>query len=280
MIGPYRLRAFPKTEQGGNKAGVVLDADYLSDADKQRIAAEVGYSETAFVTSSAKADVNVRFFTPNQEVDLCGHATIATFNLMRDLNRLPVGRYNQETKAGILAIDIREDTVFMEQNPPAFGALLDRRDVADCFFEADVIDPSLPIQLVSTGLYEIFVPIKSVDMLHRLTPDHNAIRRLAETHGAIGVHAFALASDVDAYGRNFAPLVGIDEESATGTSNGALACYLNRHVKPREHYVLRQGYSMNQPSEIIVNLITEANHITAVWVGGGAIRIDTKEDNR
>ncbi len=279
MIGPYRLSAFPKTKQGGNKAGVVLDAECLNDADMQRIAAEVGYSETAFVTTSAKADVKVRFFTPRQEVDLCGHATIATFNLMRDLKRLAPGRYTQETNAGILAIDIREDTVFMQQNRPVFGAVLNGQDVAACFRETDVIDHALPIQLVSTGLYEIFVPIRDVDTLHRLTPDLDAIGRLTKAHGAIGVHAFALDTEVAAYGRNFAPLVGIDEESATGTSNGALACYLHQYQPPQTQYVLRQGYSMNQPSEIIVNLSIEANQITAVWVGGSAIRIDTKEDN-
>lgn len=269
----HRLSAFPKTKQGGNKAGVVLNADSLTAAQMQRIAAEVGYSETAFVTTSDVADVRVRFFTPQEEVDLCGHATIATFNLLRDEGVLPIGRYTQETKAGILQLDIRKDIVYMQQKLPQFGAVLSQDDIRSCFLEEDVVDPRYPIQVVSTGLHEIFVPIRSVELLHALTPDFEAIETLARAHGAIGIHAFALDDEVDAYGRNFAPVVGIPEESATGTSNGALGCYLFHHVKKKDSYVLRQGYSMNLPSELYTTLESEDNHITSVWVGGTAIRI-------
>jgi PhzF family phenazine biosynthesis protein len=89
-------------------------------------------------------------------------------------------------------------------------------------------------------------------------------------HGVIGIHAFALGEDCDAFGRNFAPYVGIDEESATGTSNGALGCYLFQHHKQKEEYILRQGYSMKQPSEIITRLVVKENKIQKVWVGGTA----------
>jgi PhzF family phenazine biosynthesis protein len=265
-----RYTAFPKTKQGGNKAGVVPDAKGLDESSMQAIAAEVGYSETAFVLPSDDADFHVRFFTPTAEVDLCGHATIATFNAMRDLKMIAPGMYTQETRAGILRLDVRDDVVFMEQNRPVFYETLDPVDLQGCFAEPDVIDPSYPIQVVSTGMKEIFVPIRSVDVLEHLTPDFDAIRALSEAHGTIGMHVFALADDCDAYGRNFAPVVGIDEESATGTSNGALACYLNRYGTSKTTYVLRQGYAMGQPSEIVVTLAQKDGHLHAVWVGGGA----------
>ena len=104
----YRLSSFPKEDHGGNEAGVVLDADLLKDKEMLKIAKEVGYSETAFVSKSNVADFKVRFFTPANEVSLCGHATIATFNLLRDKELINPGIYTQETKAGILKLDVKE----------------------------------------------------------------------------------------------------------------------------------------------------------------------------
>ena len=82
MIKVYTLNAFTDDVSGGNPAGVVLDADNLTEKQMQGIAKKVGFSETAFVMSSDSADFRVRFFTPSDEVDLCGHATIATFKLL------------------------------------------------------------------------------------------------------------------------------------------------------------------------------------------------------
>ncbi|QMS85385.1 PhzF family phenazine biosynthesis protein [Candidatus Xianfuyuplasma coldseepsis] len=274
----YRLSAFPKSPQGGNKAGVVLDTQGLTDQMMQTIAHTVGYSETAFVFPSTQADFNVRFFTPLEEVDLCGHATIATFNLLRDKGIISLGIYHQETKAGILRLDVQEKQVFMEQNTPVFGETISADELKPCFQNNDFLDQTLPIQIVSTALREIFVPVKSVELLHQLNPDFDAIVALSKQYHVIGVHAFALALDVDAYGRNFAPILGIDEESATGTSNGALASYLAHHKTRKENWILRQGYAMNQPSEIIAKLdITQAT-INAVWVGGSARILEEEDD--
>ena len=269
----YRLRAFPKTSNGGNKAGVFINGYNLTETDMQTIAKRVNYSETAFVLKSDLADFKVRFFTPNSEVDLCGHATIATFNLLRDLKIISPGIYTQETKAGILKLDVRNDFVFMEQPAPKFYDLVDNDLIRKCFKKID-LDERFKPQIVSTGIKEIFIAVKSIEELNYLTPDFGAISTLAMTYSAIGIHAFALGEDADAYGRNFAPVVGIDEESATGTSNGALACYLYKYWKKKNNYLLRQGYSMNQPSEIIVNLEIENESVKKVHVGGSAIIIN------
>ena len=269
----YRLRAFPKTSNGGNKAGVFINGYNLTETDMQTIAKRVNYSETAFVLKSDLADFKVRFFTPNSEVDLCGHATIATFNLLRDLKIISPGIYTQETKAGILKLDVRNDFVFMEQPAPKFYDLVDNDLIRKCFKKID-LDERFKPQIVSTGIKEIFIAVKSIEELNALAPDFGAISALARTYSAIGIHAFALGEDADAYGRNFAPVVGIDEESATGTSNGALACYLYKYWKKKNNYVLRQGYSMSQPSEIIVNLEIENESVKKVHVGGSAIIIN------
>ena len=269
----YRLKAFPKTSNGGNKAGVFINGYNLTETDMQTIAKRVNYSETAFVLKSDLADFKVRFFTPNSEVDLCGHATIATSNLLRDLKIISPGIYTQETKAGILKLDVRNDFVFMEQPAPKFYDLVDSDLIRRCFKKID-LDERFKPQIVSTGIKEIFIAVKSIEELNALAPDFGAISTLARTYSAIGIHVFALGEDADAYGRNFAPVVGIDEESATGTSNGALACYLYKYWKKKNNYVLRQGYSMSQPSEIIVNLEIENESVTKVHVGGSAIIIN------
>ena len=265
----YRLRAFPKAIEGGNKAGVYLFADDLSKDDMQNIAKEVGYSETAFVLDSDVADFRVRFFTPTSEVDLCGHATIATFNLLRDLKIIQEGIYTQETKAGILELSIESQRVFMEQHKPYFDHLVEIDALVECFDGLE-FSPILKPQIVSTGLREIFLPVKNIEVLNQIKPNFNQIIKTSRKFHVIGIHAFALDKTVDAYGRNFAPALGINEESATGTSNGALACYLYQHLVQKNEFILRQGYSMNQPSEVLTRLNIKDKQIDRVWVGGSA----------
>lgn len=269
----YKLTSFPKTEFGGNKAGVYVDADNLTEEEMQSIAKELNFSETAFVLKSNVADFKVRFFTPNIEVDLCGHATIATFNLLRDLNIIKEGTYTQETRAGVLELRIKEKEVFMEQPLPKFFDKLKTNELNTCFSNHHFVNEDLPIQVVSTGMKELFLPVKDVETLHKLQPNYEEIIEYSVKYNVIGIHAFALSDEVDAYGRNFAPIVGIKEESATGTSNGALGSYLFKYVTQKNTYVLRQGFSMNLPSEIITEIESNDNQITKVFVGGTAIII-------
>lgn len=270
----YKLTAFPNGKNGGNKAGVVINADSFTDNDMQQIAKDVGFSETAFIMESEKATFRLRFFTPTSEVDLCGHATIAAFNILRDLKIIKKGHHSMETNIGIFNIEVGRKEVFMNQKKPEFFKSVEQYEIYDCFYEERFLDSTLPNMIISTGMKEIFVPVRSVDVLHKLHPKMHNIKHICEKYDCIGMHLFAIDDKVDAYGRNFAPVVGIDEESATGTSSGALACYLNKYVSPQKtEYVLRQGYSMNMPSEIEVKLDKHLHEILSVSVGGTAKQI-------
>jgi len=269
----YQLKAFTNNQYGGNKAGVYVFADDLNEQEMQSIAKRLGFSETAFVMKSDIADFKVRFFTPISEVDICGHASIATFNLLRDLNIIFPGVYTQETKAGILNLDIQDDLVYMALNQPKFFEEVSASDLQPCFSQLS-FHSNLKPQIVSAGLKEIFLPVKDQHTLNHMQPNLQEILQLSKEKNVIGIHAFALDHEVDAYGRNFAPIVGINEESATGTSNGALACYLFKYVHQKDQYVLRQGYSMNQPSQIIAKLTSSNHQIESVWIGGKAVIID------
>ncbi|MEC9485140.1 MAG: PhzF family phenazine biosynthesis protein [Candidatus Izemoplasma sp.] len=276
----FHATAFPKTKDGGNKAGVVYPADDLSKAEMQAIAKELNYSETAFVLNSRLADFKVWFFTPTEQVDLCGHATIATFNMLRDKGVIAPGMYTQQTEVGILKLDVHEDEVYMQQKNPLFGETVSNRVIRHCFEEKDFIKDKNKIQIVSTGLREIFVPIKDVKTMNQLTPKFKKMTQVANQYRVIGLHLFSFDENGQLYGRNFAPGVGINEESATGTSNGALACYLYRYRDDKKtEYSLYQGFSMNLPSEIKVKLeIDHRQDIKTVWVGGKAIKL--KEELR
>lgn len=267
----YHATAFPKEPHGGNKAGVVVFADTMTDEEMQVIAANLGYSETAFVMHSDEADFSLRFFTPTKEVDLCGHATIASFNLLRDEGYINTGIYTQKTKAGLLRLEVEDDLVSMEQLRPRYYEKLSDKDVQSMFEGSVDLHPTLPVEVVSTGLKEIFLPVASKEALDALKPKFGPMTDFCLSIGAIGVHAFCVdESGVDALSRNFAPVVGIEEESATGTSNGALGCYLFKHHTKKEIYHMEQGLFMKQPSSLVVRLKTIDDYIEEVWVGGPA----------
>jgi PhzF family phenazine biosynthesis protein len=274
----YRVSAFESNNAGGNPAGVILEADTLTESEMLSIAEEVGFSETAFVMKSSIADFKVRFFTPVDEVDLCGHATIATFNLLRDLGAINKGEFFQETKAGILKLDIQDEIVFMEQKLPIFGEIIDKKELINCFDldEEDIVD-SMPIQVVSTGLRDIILPIRNLGILSNMKANSDLITSISERFDVVGIHAFSIESidGADAHTRNFAPRYGIDEESATGTSNGALACYLLQHsnISKDGRFKFEQGYSMGSPSKIYANLYIVNGVIESVYVGGSARKI-------
>lgn len=278
MVDVYVTSAFSKNNKGGNKAGVVLDKQDLTIAQKMVIAKELGYSETVFVSDSRKADFKLQYFTPTEEVPLCGHATIAAFFVLRLLNVLDRQNYSIETKAGLLHIRVQEDgLIFMEQNCPAYFNIL-RPDVFTGCIEKDFIECNLPIQIVSTGLKDIMLPIDSKAHLEELSPDLKRMAEMSKENGVVGVHAFTLIkeSDITAICRNFAPLYGIDEEPATGTSNCALACYLFKYQEKKPQYIFEQGHSMGETSQIVVNIIFHGDVIKSVYVGGYGYILERK----
>lgn len=281
----YTVNSFAKSINGGNPAGVVLNADGLSDVEMKKIAGVVGFSETAFVMKSNLADFMIRFFTPNEEVDFCGHATIAVFHTISSKGYIKSGRYSQETKAGILDVQVMEDlSIMMNQNIPSYHEIIEKQEIADSLnITVDEMLENLPVQIVSTALRDILVPIKSLDILNSINPDFKKVENISSKYNTVGYHIFTLESlnESNAHCRNFAPLYGIPEESATGTSNGALACYLYKYGKLKHDHItnisIEQGYSMERPSEIKIALTTKEKEITEVRVGGIALNLSEIE---
>ncbi|WP_346939087.1 PhzF family phenazine biosynthesis protein [uncultured Clostridium sp.] len=291
----YIVNAFTHNDMGGNKAGVVIDCDNLSSNDMAAIAKEVNLSETAFVIKSKcdDYDYEVRFFTPSTEVDLCGHATIATFYTLAKLdfinpNTSPV-KLKQKTLAGILDIEIYFDNdtisyVLMTQTNPKFYSYIDDiKELCDILGitieDAGIQGHTLKPMIISTGLKDIMFPVKSLSSLKRINPDFQDLKEYTDKLNLVGLHAFSLETENSKSSvatRNFGPSVGIDEESATGTSNGALCAYIMKHnileFKDTLTISCEQGYYMNNPSEIICK--GEAVHNDYIIKVGGVGSIE------
>ena len=270
MVEVYVISAFSKEGRGGNRAGIVLDSRDLVPAKMMAIAKDLGYSETAFLMESNIADFKLRYFTPIEEVPLGGHATIAAFSILNSLGRLGKDAYTIETKAGTLNIRTEKDgMIFMEQNRPTYFETLKPDIFAGCL-EDRFIDTALPIQIVSTGLKDIMLPVDSREHLERLNPNFTNMVRLCCDQDVVGIHAFALTdgAETTAICRNFAPRYGINEESATGTSSCALACYLFQHYKRQSQYIFEQGFNLNSVSQLVVNIARQGSSIDTVHVGG------------
>ena len=277
MIKIYVASAFCKNKKGGNKAGVVFDNNVLSDDTKKNIAKQLGYAETAFITNSDKADYCIRYFTPAEEVPLCGHATIASFGVLDYLKKLDKEEYAIETKSGILNITVKNGEIMMEQNIPTFYEEIPFDEIKECF-DVDCIDKDIPIQIVSTGLKDILVPIKNINLLEKLKPNFDTIKNISEKYNVVGTHLYTFDNERIVC-RNFAPLYEVDEESATGTSNCALAGFLfeKLNIKKNE-YIIEQGYSLNLPSIIKVKIITDQNdNIVKIYAGGKSEFLFEKE---
>jgi len=267
--------------KGGNPAGVVLNADDLSCAEKLKIAQAVGYSETAFVSKDDEVDFEVSFFTVTDEVDFCGHATLATFSTLFSKKLISAGKYKQRTKAGILSVNVEEDgRVVMEQACPTYLQAFEYEDIAELIgLPFDILSSTqLPIEVISTGLHDVIVPVP-LGYLDKLEVDNEKLSEFCEKYDLIGMHAFELNdshSEFTASCRNFAPLFGIPEESATGSSSGALACYLVKHVFAGEEtfdFVFEQGRSMGRASKLSASVKLENGQVSKVEVGGFAKQI-------
>jgi len=280
-INAILVNAFTMDGKGGNSAGVVLNADDLSYSEKLKIAQAVGYSETAFVSKDDEVDFEVSFFTVTDEVDFCGHATLATFSTLFNKKLIVAGKYKQRTKAGVLAVNVEENgLVVMEQACPNYLQTFEYDDIAYLIgLPVDILSSTqLPIEVISTGLHDVIVSVPS-GYLDKLQIDNEKLSVFCKKHNLIGMHAFELndsESEFTASCRNFAPLFGIPEESATGSSTGALACYLVKHVfKDKESFdfVFEQGRAMGCASRLSAAVKLNSGQVTKVEVGGFAQQI-------
>ena len=273
------VNAFVDDNSGGNPAGVVLNAQQYSQDQKQRIAAAVGLSETAFVSPSSTADFKLEFFTPTRQIAHCGHATIATFSYLRQAGALPNDQTSKETIDGRREILMESDSAYMEQVAPRYTELSQEHQLRAIdslgLKPSDLLADAQPC-VVNTGNSFLVIALRNSDVVKSVSPNMKLISEMSEEYYLIGYYVFspqAVKESRDAGARMFAPRYGIDEESATGMAAGPLACYLYDKLKNgKGQYLIEQGHLMSPPSPsvIAVRLQTESGSISSLMAGGKA----------
>lgn len=256
QITVHIVDAFVDGDQGGNAAGVVLDAANLSSEQKLKIAQAVGLSETAFACPSSIASLKVEFFTPTRQIPHCGHATVATFSLCSQLGRLQDGDHLKESIDGTLSLTTAMGKVTLHQAIPTFTTValdsaMGLRVLDTIGTHASAVCSGQQLTIARSGNGFLLIPLESEEILAGLQPDHSSIAQVCEELDLIGYYPFALANaraSQTAATRMFAPRFGIDEESATGTAAGPLGAYLISGSPVSMTYRIEQGHFMDSPS--------------------------------
>ena len=287
-ITVYQVDAFTTELFSGNPAGVVPNADGMTDRQMQQLARELNNSETAFIFNRQEdgADIEVRFFTPTREVPICGHATISAHYVYAKEHGLTDCVIRQKTKAGVLPVEIAEQDgdlfVTMTQAGIVFGDMIRDERRARLLeglglAEAD-LEEKLPVQIVSTGHSKVMVPIRSKDRLDALAPDAGILSALSREIDCNGYYVFTFDSrdeGVLTSGRMFAPAIGIAEDPVTGNANGPLGAYLTFYGKlpPREEgfaFTIKQGEAIGRKGYMQVIVRSFGGDPVIVKVGGRA----------
>lgn len=280
VIRYYIVDAFSSQPFGGNPAGVVLLGadDFPSEGLMLQIAAELRFSETAFVKQLSDKEFHIRYFTPEAEVDVCGHATIAAFFLLHQTELAATGRCICRTRAGNLNVEAGNQVMMQMPQPRIIGTITETADIYRALGVSGY-QPPLPVQVVSAGLPDIMLPLADVATLQALQPNMTAIASITKRYEAVSIHPFALSDDgYTAHVRDFAPLYGIPEESATGTANASLTHYLHHHNHLSANAVCTfiQGEAMGRPSVVATQIQPDGNILvggTATVVAEGEMRV-------
>lgn len=265
----FIVDAFTDKPFGGNPAGVVLlDSDAFPKDDLMlSIASELRYSETAFIRRHSAQEYTIRYFTPKAEVDLCGHATIASFFTLHQKG-LASGQCLCHTKAGDLHIEVGGKVMMQMAKPRIVTTLTETEEIYRALGMKDY-HPTMPVQIVYAGLPDIMIPLPSLDILQSLQPDMEAIAAITKKYDSVSFHVFAFGNDgYTAHVRDFAPLYDIPEESATGTANASLTYYLQQcgSIGKEAECSFIQGEAMGRPSVVATRIQADGN----IFVGGTA----------
>jgi trans-2,3-dihydro-3-hydroxyanthranilate isomerase len=283
---------------GGNPLAVFPEAEGLTTEEMQRLAREMNLSETTFVLppQAPGADFKVRIFTPAKELPFAGHPVVGTHWVLAHLGRVdlrePVTQVRFELGVGVLPADLhvaggQVERVVMTQDRPTFHAVLE--DVTDLaeglgLSSEAITETGLPVHVVSTGVPQMMVPVRSLAEVQALDAGQLNIAALNRACHAVGTECALVFTfqteqpEATVHVRMFAPLLGVPEDPATGSANGALGAYLVHHravpvTEPTTHILSEQGTEIGRPSTLYIEVDSAGEEITAVRVGGQVVPV-------
>ena len=313
-----QVDSFTTEPFSGNPAGVITDASGLTPELMQKIAAEMSMSETSFVSapSSGEATFRICFFTPSDQVDMSGHVLVAaTYALIED-ERIKlydgITRVIFQTRAGNLPVDIHfrlEGSTQPHDGAINGGMPLEFPDGQNGLLEKIVINQKvydyrrstipieeiatilgiqtgeitrtgLPVEIISTGLDQLMVPIENKETILDMHPDMIKLNLLNKKFGIDTNHIFTLDtfnSEAATYSRHFAPKLGMWEDAATGTAAAGLGLYLKRHgAVAMNTMLMEQGREENSLAQILVQLDESEQDLDVAQIGGLAVTSITR----
>ncbi|WP_025028915.1 PhzF family phenazine biosynthesis protein [Caldalkalibacillus mannanilyticus] len=283
-IKVFHYDAFSKIKNKGNPAGVVLNANNLSENEMQNIAHNVGFNETVFVIDSEKADLRLRYFTPGHEINLCGHATMGALYCLKSRGFLD-GRdsIKIETNVGILPIDFedKEDQIIvrMKQDNPKFVSFNGdiKKLAASMGLTEEDIDLSEPTVYGSTGIWTLLVPIKDLRSFSIMKPNNEQFPDILIENRKSSVHPFCFDTYDDTtfmHARHFSsPYSGTKEDAVTGTASGVVGAYYLSYInKDMESiaFVVEQGQEIDKDGRVSVEVYRNTE-ILEVFISGAAV---------
>ena len=292
-----QVDVFTDTPFCGNPLAVILEGRGLTGEQMQAIAREMNLSETTFVLPSTDpaAHAKVRIFTPQLELPFAGHPVVGTSYVLATEGLIPRrgDRFEIRLELGIgvvpvaiACIDEVVTQVTMTQPAPQFLAILPPADVGQLarglgLDPQDILGTGLPTQLVSTGLPQLMVPVRSLAAIQAITLELGALHTICQRYDTHSIYAFTretVTSSAHVHSRLFAPLAGVFEDPATGSASGALGSYLVHYrVFGGEATVVclenEQGYELGRPSRILIEIVQDGATISSVRVGGRVVKV-------
>jgi trans-2,3-dihydro-3-hydroxyanthranilate isomerase len=297
-----QVDVFTDTPFGGNPLAVFPDAQGLTTEQMQQLARELNLSETTFVLppETPGADFKVRIFMPTREIPFAGHPLVGTHWALAHLNRVPlrepVTRVIFQLGVGLRAAELhvaggQVARVVTDHQPPEFlvtasASQMERLARALALPPGAITDVGAPVQVVSTGFPQLFVPVRSLREVNGLHPLHLDVPTLSPLCAELGLSAvdvavFTLETALpgrDVHLRFFAPASGVPEDPATGSASGGLAAYLVHHrlapaTPPLTVIHTEQGLEMGRPSRVTVEVAGTAEDITMVRVSGAVVKV-------
>jgi len=281
----YTLDVFTTTRFEGNPLAVFTDGDGLSDNAMQAIAREMNLSETVFVQKPTEdnALARLRIFTTREELKLAGHPVIGTWFLLAELGVVPAQEGGvhvlQQTGAGVLPVEIRfkdgrPQRVTMTQKEARFKPLKVRPDaLAKALgLSRKDFDPSMEATCVSTGVFNLMVPLRNRVALGKIEMNMSELRRLIGKNATMA-YCFALNGNGKAFTRGMLPWE-LYEDAATGSAAGSLGAFLVKQGKLGAGHtlIIQQGVEMGRPSQIEVE-VTQSGKKLIPRVSGAAVRV-------
>ena len=274
----YQVDVFSNKLFGGNPLAVFLKGEIFKEDQLQQVAREMNLSETTFVFPPSNPDANfdVRIFTPGKEIPFAGHPTLGTAFVLKCAGLISntKNKIILNFKAGLISVHLQEDGIILMKTPAGkiLQTLSNTKEVADTLgLKPHNIEPNLPIQTVTTGFPALLVPINSLGAMKEILLDLALLKPLLQEGKADMIYPFTRQTFEEKnsiHARGFAPFIGIPEDPGTGSAGSALGYYLNEKNSKENRIIIEQGYEMERPSNIIVEINDVEGRTNEIRVGG------------